>query len=318
MITDIGGVIICIAFIAIYFVARRKMLNNGVLFASTPEYDMENVKFKHSILRRILFLATFLPYIILYILKMQILAYASYEMGQAIKNAVQQIYSVGIVMISAFVFGSKEGTSTFRARCFEEPYILTRYMIYPKLSVSAGVLTFIVYSVTGGIAGFVYSFYENNITIQNGMDFPFGIICFILELALVYFSNYTIIGWYDSTSNDFLFDKVEDEAYDAVAKRYYGIWRNRLIVANLVTGAQLILGGLVTLTNGAEHLMGIRILGLVVLVIVFSYILIQSRNFDDPVVVNGMVYPSEKKRVMTKWVIGIAIIVYILGVIILL
>ena len=55
-----------------------------------------------------------------------------------------------------------------------------------------------------------------------------------------------------------------------------------------------------------------------VLVSVFSYILIQSREFDDPVVVKGMVYLSEKKRVTLKWVILSAIVLYILGAVILL
>ena len=312
------GLLLSAVLIVIYFVAQHKMFKGGQLLVSTSECDAENVKKKHLRSRIVMLLLNFLPLVLALAVEVFGQECASGEVMQAMRVALRQYYTVILVMLFAFGISSIDGERSDHARAFEEPYILTRYMIYPKLPVSAFVLTGIVCSFAGGIAGIGYSFYESNITIRNGLDFPFGVLCFVLELVLLYLANYGIIGWYDSTSNDFLFDKVDYAEYDKAAKRYYGIWRNRLILANVAAGAQLILGGFVTLTNVGEHLMGIRILGLVLLAIVFIYILIQSREFEDPVVVKGMVYPSEKKRVTLKWVILSAIAVYIIGAIILL
>ena len=312
------GLILSAFFVAFYLAARSKMFKSGHLFASTPEHDVENVKTKHFKLRIVLFATTFLPIVLLLSLDILLKKCASVEFQQIVKNAVGQYIYVAIAMFVFLAICSKGIRPGRHFEIFEEPYILTRYMIYPKLPASAGLMTGIIYSLTGAIAGFIYPFYESNITIRNSFDFTFGILFFVLELAIVYLSNYAIIGWYDNTSNDFLFDKVDYTDYDKAAKRYYGIWRNRLILANIIACAQLVLGGFVTLTNAGENLMGIRILGLVILAVVFSYILIQSRDFDAPVVVKGMVYPSEKKRVILKWVILSAVIVYILGVVVLL
>ncbi|MBR5479744.1 MAG: hypothetical protein IKU84_06160 [Clostridia bacterium] len=302
--------------IVVYLIARGQMFKNFELFANTPPYDMENVKAKHAILKKVLLLGTFLPMILILTLKILAQRYASYELQRAVGLALSQYYIANIIGLSVLALCSGGSRHSLDFVIFDEPYILTRYMIYPKLPVSAGIITGIVYSIAGGMAGFIYSYFASDIGIHNGMDFPIGILCFVLELVLVYFVNYIIIGWYEETSNDFLFADVSEADYDKAARRYYGIWRNRLLLANLIAGAQLILGGYVTMTESGDHLMTLRIVGLAIISAFFTYVFIQGRNFENPIVVKGMVYPSEQKRVALKWATLIASALYIIAILI--
>ncbi len=294
-----------------FFCMEKRLYLNEELFLYTPEHDIENVKKKHRKIWLCLFALSFFP-IILFVIDILFAMLAPESMYETynIAKLLPLIWILGSVWILP---ANKYGRVI---KGLEEPgKTVSRYMVYPKPRFLASQLSTYLVTIVIIIWSIMFLLLETEIETLSENEF---IVLFIEAMTMLYLANYSIIRYYYFTPRELVLNETTEENYDAVAKRYYGIWRNRLIVANLVTGAQLILGGLVTLTNGAEHLMGIRILGLVVLAIVFSYILIQSRNFDDPVVVNGMVYPSEKKRVMTKWVILGAIIVYILGVIILL
>jgi len=295
---------------------RKKCYRNDELFVRTPEHDMKNVEAGHAkAWKQGAIIFYLFPFILMVFMAIAD-KYATETIVRMLKTFIQNMAMPMLLVGPYFIYDVRTfGVDTLWDR---SPYITTRYMVYPEKNVSCALSSMLAYSAFGGIAGFVYPYFESNITIRNGLDFPFGVLCFVLEIVLVFFANYAIIGGYDNTSRDFLFDNVEYSDYDKAAKRYYGIWRNRLILANAAAGAQLILGGFVTLTNAGEHLAGIRYLGIVVLVIVFSYILIQSRDFDAPIIVKGMVYPSEKKRITLRWVVLASIAVYILGTVILL
>ncbi|MBR5479742.1 MAG: hypothetical protein IKU84_06150, partial [Clostridia bacterium] len=75
-------------------------------------------------------------------------------------------------------------------------------------------------------------------------------------------------------------------------------------------------GGFVTMTQSGNNLMTLRIVGLAIISAFFTYVFYQGRNFENPIVVKGMVYPSEKKRVALKWATLIASALYIIAILI--
>lgn len=294
-----------------FFRAEKYLYGNEELFMYTPEHDVENVKRKHKKIWHWLFVFSFFP-IVLFVVDVFFALLAS--------KSMYEVYNLAKLLPLVWILGAVWVLPANRyGRIIRElesqGKTVGRYMVYPRPDLLATLMCTILFTVVAIICSIMVILLETEIDTLGKYAF---IVVFAETIILLYLANYSIIRYYYNAPRELVLGETTESDYDAVAKRYYGIWRNRLIIANVVTGAQLILGGFVTLTNAGDDLMGIRILGLALLVIVFSYILIQSREFEDPVVVRGMVYPSERKRITLKWVILSAIAVYALGAIVLL
>ena len=196
-------------------------------------------------------------------------------------------------------------------------HVITRYMVYPSPFELSVILSGISTAIIAPIATAGYIIFGGDISSVSVLNKgTAGIALLVLEGIVLLFINYVILRLFNATPRDVVLGNLAEAEYDKAAKRYYGVWRGRLLIANAVAGAQLIFGGFVTMTESGQQLMPLRFAGLAILAALFTYVFIQGRNFDEPIVINGMVYPSEKKRVAMKGATLIAIALCVIAILI--
>ena len=292
-----------------FFRAEKSLYGNEELFIHTPEYDVENVKKKHRKIWLCLFAFSFFP-----------LALIAVEVLFALlaSESVYEAYKI-IVMPPSFVIlatvwilsANKYGWITKELK--EQGKTVGRYMVYPGIGFLATQIAALLLTVVVFVCSVIFVLLPIE---MKEIDTTELVIVFAEALFLADFANYAVLSWYNNTPREVVLNDLPEADYDKAARRYYGIWRNRLLLANLIAGAQLILGGFVTMTESGDHLMTLRIVGLAIVSAFFTYVFIQGRNFENPIVVKGMVYPSEKKRIALKWATLIAIALYIIAILV--
>ncbi|MBR5272434.1 MAG: hypothetical protein IKU25_03455, partial [Clostridia bacterium] len=235
-----------------FFRAEKSLYGNEELFIHTPEYDVENVKKKHRKIWLCLFAFSFFP-----------LALIAVEVLFALlaSESVYEAYKI-IVMPPSFVIlatvwilsANKYGWITKELK--EQGKTVGRYMVYPGIGFLATQIAALLLTVVVFVCSVIFVLLPIE---MKEIDTTELVIVFAEALFLADFANYAVLSWYNNTPREVVLNDLPEADYDKAARRYYGIWRNRLLLANLIAGAQLILGGFVTMTESGDHLMTLRI-----------------------------------------------------------